>query len=616
MIAAWPPRPNRLAWIAFALAVLLVLPSLGFGFFADDVLQIAELEKWSANPAGPFDLYAFIPHDRALVQRLHQAGFLPYFAPPGLQIAFWRPLASALIALDHALFGRAAFAYHLHALLWYAALLLLAMTILRRVLSPALAGLATLVFCLDGAHVMAAVWIAARNGAVACFFGFLAFAVHRRWRVDGWRAGAWVAPIAAALALLAGEMGIAALAYLLASELIEDRPGRWRALAPVAGLLALYLALYPATGAGVHQSGAYLDPFGDPAGFLLALPHRIGLLAGSLLVAAPIDLAAIDGRPTYVLEVVGGAGALLVVFWLRSALRRLPIDEARTVRTFAWAAAAALVVGTPGLPGARVLLAASLGASVVIATLLRDAWMVLRAHRFSRRSGGLALAGLIALGAPNVALAPLAYAGNVVFLGKAFSRARQMARDAEIVAPVPARVVIVAFSDILSLSLQVSRALEQGLSPEELRAVVAAFPRAGAGLPLPDRFGYRGATVLSLSPARHVLRRIAKDTLELSTPNGTLLDGLWTTLLRAPSLPLPRGTRIALDGFVATVMEDHDGKPTRVAFQFDRPLEDPSLVFLALVDGRLHRLSLPDIDEEIAVTGRRTSKEGQHARSW
>ena len=91
----------------------------------------------------------------------------------------------------------------------------------------------------------------------------------------------------------------------------------------------------------------------------------------------------------------------------------------------------------------------------------------------------------------------------------------------------------------------------------------------------------------------HRLRRTAPDTLELWTPEGTLLDGVWTATLRDPSLPLPRGTTIALDAFSATVREGRDGKPTRVAFRFDRPLDDPSLVFLAVIDGRLRRIAIP-----------------------
>ncbi len=601
MIRSWLERPRRLQRVFFVLAMLLVLPSLGFGFFADDVLQIAQLERWSVNPRGPLDLYSFVPPDRALVTGLRQAGFLPYFTAPGLQLAFWRPLSSALMAFDQAAFGRTAAAYHVHTLVWYAAFLIVALVILRRMLSPELATLAAVIFCLDGAHVLAAVWIAARNASVACVFAWLAFAAHLRWRADGWRAGAVLAPVAAALALAAGEMGVAALAYLVVWELAHRQPGRWRALAPTVVLGIVYVAVYRASGAGVHQSGAYLDPLNDPAGALRALPERLALLAGGLLVASPIDLAAVDGRLTVPLALLGAASTLVAVAWLRAALRRMPAGEARTVRAFAWGAAVALLVGAPGLPGARVLLAASLGGAVVIAALLRDAWRFFR----SRRARALAIAGLVMLGAPNVALAPLAYAGNVAFFGQLFAVSRRMSREAEIAAPVPARVVLLALNDLLPFNWQVSRAFDLGLAPDQLRAFVAARAHGGAGLPLPDRFGYFGATVLSLSPAPHRLRRTARNTFELWTPSGTLLDGIWTATLRDPSLPLPRGTTIALDGYTATVREDRDGRPTRVAFRFDRPLDDPSLVFLAVVDGGLRHIAIPPLGTEVSISSER-----------
>jgi hypothetical protein len=601
---SWLERPQRLQRVAFVLAIGLVLPSLGFGFFADDVLQIAALERWSVNAVGPLDLYAFVPRDRAVVAAFRQAGELPYFAPPGLQLAFWRPLSSALMALDHALFGRTAALYHLHTLVWYAALLLIAIAVIRRTLPPGLATLAAVIFCLDGAHVLGAVWIAARNATVACVLGWLAFAAHLRWRTDGWRAGRVLAPLAAALALAAAEMGVAALSYLVVWELIERRPGRWRALAPTLALGVLYLAFYRTTGAGVHQTGAYLDPLGDPGGALRALPERLALLAGGLLVASPIDLAAMDGRLMLPLAILGAVSGLAIVAWLRAALRRMSRDEARTVRVFAWGAAAALLVGTPGLPGARVLLAASLGGAVVIAALLRDAWRLFQA----RHARALALVGLCVLGAGNVVLAPLAYAGNVALFGQLFAITRRMSREAEIAAPVPARVVLLALDDLLPFNLQYARALDLGLDPDQLRAINAARARGGAGLPLPDRLGYLGATVLSLSPAPHRLRRTAPDTFELSTPTGSLLDGIWTATLRDPSLPLRRGTTIAIDGFSATVREDRDGRPTRVAFRFDRALDDPSLVFLAVVDGGLRHISIPPLGTEISVSSERPSR--------
>jgi hypothetical protein len=51
----------------------------------------------------------------------------------------------------------------------------------------------------------------------------------------------------------------------------------------------------------------------------------------------------------------------------------------------------------------------------------------------------------------------------------------------------------------------------------------------------------------------------------------------------------------------ATVLDDRGGRPARVEFRFDRPLDDPGLVFLAFSGGGLRRFALPAIGEEVAV---------------
>ncbi len=119
---------------------------------------------------------------------------------------------------------------------------------------------------------------------------------HLRWRLDGWRAGRWSAPALAALGLAAGETGLAALAYLVAWEICERRPGWRRALSPTALLIAAYFIVYRLAGWGAHGSGTYLDPFGDPGGFLRELPARLAILFGNLVLATPIDAVTFDAR--------------------------------------------------------------------------------------------------------------------------------------------------------------------------------------------------------------------------------------------------------------------------------------------------------------------------------
>ena len=181
---------SRTALAVVTFGVALVLPSLRAGFFADDYLQIAQLEGWSANPVSPLDLYSFVPRDRARVAALVNLG-APYFIAPTLELRFLRPLSSALMALDHALWGRRPFPYHVHTLLWYAALLAVVGALYRRAAPRSLALLAFLIFCLDDGHALSVTFIAARNAVVSCVLVWLGLGAHLRWRIHGWRAGAW-----------------------------------------------------------------------------------------------------------------------------------------------------------------------------------------------------------------------------------------------------------------------------------------------------------------------------------------------------------------------------------------------------------------------------------------
>jgi len=585
------PRRAHLALVLLGLC--LVLPSLRAGFFADDYLQIAQLEGWSANPVSPLDLYSFVPRDRARLAALLDRG-APYFVAPTLQIRFVRPLSSALMAFDHALFGRRPLPYHVHTLLWYAALLAVVGALLRRAAPGSLWLLAFLIFCLDDGHALSVTFIAARYAVVSCVLVWLGLAAHLRWRIHGWRAGAFLAPLLGALGLAAGEMGLAALAYVIAWEICERRPGWRRALAPTGLLIAAYLIAYRLIGGGVHASDAYLDPFGDPLGFLAQLPARLVLLFGNLLFRTPVDSAFFDDRLRAPLVGAGVAAALLVAFWLPRALRRLPADEAGRVRWLGVGAAGALLAGTPGTLGDRLVFAASLGGSVVVAALLRDAWLLFRA----RRARFLAGVALMALGLPNLVLAAVLLPGKTIFFSRTFAGYRRTAREAEIAAPVAARVVIVALDDLFALQLLPARAFEQGRPPDELRAIARGERDALGG---PDQLGKLGGGILSMAAAPHRLRRTGPDTLELSTPEGTLLDGPWPSVFRSRALPLARGTVVRTSYMTVTILDDRAGRPTRASFQFTRTLDDPSLVFLVFRDGGLRRLTMPPVGEVLEL---------------
>ena len=125
--------------LVIALGVILRASALETGFFSDDFVQAAMLEGRYAAPRGPLDLFAFAdgtPEDRA---RLMRVGALPWWAAEDLRLSMLRPLSSALVIADRALFGDDAFAYHLHSLAWWLFLVMVSARLLRELFGPTVA---------------------------------------------------------------------------------------------------------------------------------------------------------------------------------------------------------------------------------------------------------------------------------------------------------------------------------------------------------------------------------------------------------------------------------------------------------------------------------------------
>src|SRR5262245_35511913 len=113
-----PRRSSGPVRIALGLGLALSLPALTVGFSNDDLLQRLELEGKLPGYERPWlTLYDFTPPCRSIAE-LTNWGYLPWFSESDLSLRFFRPLSSALLTLDHALFGRNALAAHVHSLVW------------------------------------------------------------------------------------------------------------------------------------------------------------------------------------------------------------------------------------------------------------------------------------------------------------------------------------------------------------------------------------------------------------------------------------------------------------------------------------------------------------------
>ena len=108
-------------WLALAVAAVLSIQLVPHStFVGDDYIQLGILEGTTEGfGAGPFDLYDFMDGSTEGVRRKMESGPVPWFVHPQLEVHFFRPVSSALLALDHVIFGLRPWGYRIQAIVWY-----------------------------------------------------------------------------------------------------------------------------------------------------------------------------------------------------------------------------------------------------------------------------------------------------------------------------------------------------------------------------------------------------------------------------------------------------------------------------------------------------------------
>ena len=559
-------RPRHPLLLA-ALAVALSLPALGLGFQLDDHYLRLALSRPPQDPAWarpPGDVFAFFRGDPAFTRQAREHASVPWWADERLQLAFWRPLSGLTHGLDFALWPRSPALMHAHSLLWLGACVAAAAALFGRLgLAPAVAGLAGLLFALDDGHGTPAAWIANRNALVASFFGLLCLLAHHRWRAEGWRPGALLAPLCLALGLLGGEMAVATGGYLLAHALFLER-GPWRArlasLAPGALVGLGWALLYRAQGYGTRHSVLYVDPLGSPLEFAGALLERGPILFFGQF-ALPADLhGALSpaGRQAFWLAACALLVAVGALLW--------PLLRAdRVARFLAAGLLLSLVPAAATFPSSRLLVMASLGGAGLVAQWLVRAW--------AGPARGLTRVAAWAAVALHLVLAPLGLLGaasGVDLLGQVPTRAA---------ATLPSEPALSRQHLLLvntpSAFLSAQSLLERGLSggPTPARAHVLASGLGALRLSRPD------ARSLELRPEGGWLAPPGSVSRN-GDPSPPAFDqhhvlAIFDRLYRGPD-GFATGQRLALGGLEVVIRAlTADGRPAEALFVFERPLEDP-----------------------------------------
>jgi len=287
-------------------AILVMLPALKTGLVMDDLPQRAvELRpdqlpprmQETGNPPDSgsfstvlFDLFGFSRNPQCMAL-MKNYGTLPWWTPDDLRCSLCRPVTALTHWLDYQFFPDSPALMHAHNIAWFAAVVFLLTMVYRKLMGTGwAAGLAALLFLLDGNTYFPVAFVANRGFFLALFFGLMCLYEHHRWRSTKSRSGMVLSALFLAFSLFAEESGASAFAFILAYALVLE-PGsfRNRALTVLPSVLVIvaWRITYMLSGYGLAHVGIYIDPAQEPLQFARELIPRDMILLGSQLTSVP-----------------------------------------------------------------------------------------------------------------------------------------------------------------------------------------------------------------------------------------------------------------------------------------------------------------------------------------
>jgi hypothetical protein len=467
---------------------------------------------------------------------------------------------------------------HAHSLCWLGAVVALVASYYRRImgLTPA-AGIAALLYAVDDAHGGTVGFVANRNALVAATFGVSALIAHDRFRRDRSRLAALLAPLLLLAALFSKEEGIGTCAYLAAYALFIDRAGSWRGclvLWPYAVAVMAWAILRASCGYGVRDVGLYIDPTTDTGRYLAAAVWRVPILLLGQWSPIPAELTVLL-FPRRIAMVCGFAAAFLaLVFWAMAPL----LFRDRIARFWAAGMLFAAIPVCATVPMDRLLTFAGIGGF----GLLAQYWMFV----FGDASGAPETA---VWRIPARVLAWFFVAVHAVYapIGLPFRAAN----------PMGPKWVEDRFYVHTPLEPSVrDKTLVIVNAPSPVHASYLILRRELSGLPVP-----RHTRVLAPAMPAVKIRRVDERTLAIR-PEGGYLRWALDRVFRSERRELARGEQVMLTGMTVTITErTPDGRPAEADFQFDVPLESPSLVWLCFRRARFEAFVPPAVGHEVDI---------------
>jgi hypothetical protein len=552
---------RRLPLAVAIVAAIGMLPALTGGWQLDDYFQRATLLGYGdSKPINTFIQYI----DRAHNLSQMDFGTMPWWGSPDLHQAFLRYASTLTMMFDYRLWPNSPALMHLHSLLWLSAAVLAAAFLYREVLGTTwVAGLAALMYALDGAHAVPAAYLANRNALIACCFGFLSVLAFVRWRKHRHATTRWVSVLMLALALSAGEMGLATAAYLFSYALTIDRDGiraRLMRLLPYGAVLGAWVLIYKLGNFGSHGSGFYMDPLHDPLGFAGSFCQRAAFLLMGQWSPLPAEMSMANAPSSsafFHLSVFSFVVAAIVAVLFIPLLVR-----DRMARFWGLGAMLSLLpIGAVG-PENRLLGFVGLGSMALLAQLTQALFAgsfvapVPRVWKGFAWTATMLLLLIHLIAAPLLGIARIAYQSNV------------NSRMERAMASVPSDPQI-ASQDLVLIN-----------PPDHIYLVTAILSvKQLENLPTP-----RHVRALSNGGTLEVTR-VGPRSLRVRFPDG-FFPTAFSRYLRSPSELFSVGQHFELP-ILSVVVEalDAQGDPAQVLYEFPVPLENPSLRWMSWQDG-------------------------------
>jgi hypothetical protein len=472
----------------------------------------------------------------------------------------------------------------------------------ERVLPRAQALIAFLILVCSVALAAPFWWICNRSVLLSATLSMLSLLAYRRHRMDDSAVMLGVALALSSLAFLFGEYAFCAIGYFFAYELCCGTGALARRARSMAVMLLpalVFFVVRTLAHKSVRNSGIYLDPLGEPLEFIGAIFIRAPVLIADLMLVLQADHWTacppwlrgwadagwvprswlVDPAHWRIVHVSLGFLACVItgLIW-RYTCRR---PERRETQWLALGSVLSVPPVVASFPSSRLLVMAAIGFSTLLAAFILDGLNSLRdAPDNQRARRTLFAAAACGLFAYQVIL-------PVMIQRSVFSR--------------PITNGIAVRDAMLRLDVD-----EAALPGQDL--VLLSASDGGSSMYLPATRRANGRTVprtcsyLSFAPAPYVLTRDAVNAFSIRYLDATvMLHTALEQLFRAPQHRLPTQQPIDTGVFRATVLELYDGLPKRVRFEFDRPLESASLLFMRTEPKGFRRFQFPPLGGSVDV---------------